>query len=181
MAKRKIIRKRGRRIVRIFPDSSFLISHLNPKDSHHDHTESCLGLLRPLKPIFYFSTLVVMETMSGLIRNNFTTKKAFLKLTNFLRESDNSRTETPIRLEAVLKRFRDFAKSRKINKLTTIDFYIVTEAMTQHAKLLTTDKRMYKTSKQKYRETYLISDKVRGLKSDLPRLTRDVVENLKII
>ena len=88
--------------------------------------------------------------------------------------------EAPIELNGVLKTYLNFARSRKINRLTTVDFYIATSAVSVGAKLLTSDKRMYKTVKRSYPETYLITDKIKGMKSDLPRLTDHIVNNIKV-
>ena len=163
--------------IKIFPDSSLLISYLNKNDINHRHVDSCLGMLIPYKPLFFFSTLVIMETMSGLVRSGFTVKKSHKVLINLLSKLEYM-SETPIKLEKVLDKYKNFAKTKKIKTLTTIDFYIVTEAISIGAKILTSDKRMYKIAKNSYKETYLISDKVRGIKSDLPCLTKDIINYL---
>jgi len=178
MTKRKHSKKKSKKIIRIFPDSSILISYLNKNDVHHQHACSCFGMLIPHHPTFYFSTVVVMETMSGLIRNGFTTKKSYDLVIKFITKLEDYRSERPIGLISVLKKYQAFAKTKKIKTLTTIDFYIVTEAMSIGAKILTTDKKMYKITQKSYKEIYLITDKVKGISSDLPNLTRDIIYNL---
>jgi predicted nucleic acid-binding protein len=178
--KRKQAKNHGPKLIKIFPDSSWLIALLNPKDSHHQHVRSCCGMLTPLKPKFYFSTLVIMETMSGLIKGGFRVRKAHETIGQFISKLDSAMFETPIKRDEVLDTYLHFSRARKITKLTTVDFYIATSAMLVRAKLLTADKRMYKVAKASYPETYLITDKVRGLRSDLPKLTDHVVNNIKV-
>lgn len=179
MGGKKIQKRRGPRIIKILPDSSWLISLLNPRDVHHAHVKSCFGMLQPYKPTFFLSTLVIMETMSGLIRNaNHTAAQARKSLAKFTNSVSGYRPEKPIRLEQALEKYQYFAKT-KIKGLTTVDFHIATDALLVGAKFLTSDKKLYKVVRKSHRETYLISDHVKSIPSDLPRLTLDVVNNRK--
>jgi predicted nucleic acid-binding protein len=180
--KRKPKKKMGPKMIKILPDSNWVISLLNPDDVHHAHVKACFGMLLPLKPTFYVATVVVMETMTTLIgKCGYTVKKARETIyKNFINKLDgHHKSEGPIELGEVLAKYGAFSKARKIKKLTTMDFYIVTEGLLLDARILTSDKKMYKTVKPTYKKIYLISDKVKNLKSDLPRLTHDVVNNLK--
>ena len=179
MKRGKRKKNRGPKSLKIFPDSSWLISLIHKNDSHHTHVKSSFGFLSPQKPIFFISTIVLMETISGLIKNGMTVKKAVDKVTEFVSKLDNYRAQKPIELDTVVKKYKIFAKTRKIKQLTTMDFYIVTEGMLIGAKILTSDVRMYKTTKPSYKDIYLISDKVKGMKSDLPRLTENIIFNLR--
>ena len=178
MARGKRTKHRGRKVIKIFPDSSWLIASLSLKDSHHTHVEQSLGFLRPLNPTFYVSTIVVMETVTGLIKSGMTVANSIAKIRKFI-EDLHCRTQRPLELDWILKKYKVFAKARKIKKLTTMDFYIVTEGMLIGAKILTADKDMYRHTKKSYKDIYLISDKVKGMKSDLPRLTENITYNLK--
>ena len=178
MSRGKRTKHRGRKVIKIFPDSSWLIASLSLKDSHHTHVEQSLGFLRPLNPTFYVSTIVVMETVTGLIKSGMTVANSIAKIRKFI-EDLHCRTQRPLELDWILKKYKVFAKARKIKKLTTMDFYIVTEGMLIGAKILTADKDMYRHTKKSYKDIYLISDKVKGMKSDLPRLTENITYNLK--
>lgn len=118
-----------------------------------------------------------METITGLIKNGYTVNPAISRIQNFMNNTGKSKTEQPIELTQVLEKYRQFAKVRMTTKLTTMDFYIATEAIVLKAKILTADKKMYQTVKKAYPETYLITDKVKGVDSDLPRLIKDTISN----
>lgn len=178
MSRGKRTKHRGRKVIKIFPDSSWLIASLSLKDSHHTHVEQSLGFLRPINPTFYVSTIVIMETINGLMKSGMTVVNSITKVRKFI-DSLHCRTQKPLELERILKKYKVFAKARKIKKLTAMDFYIVTEGMLIGAKILTADKNMYRQTKKSYKDIYLISDKVKGMRSDLPRLTENITYNLK--
>ena len=76
-----------------------------------------------------------------------------------------------------MHKYHQFVKNRKIRSNTTVDFYIVTEGMVLGSHILTVDKKMYKLTKPTYKNIYLISEKVKGIKSDLPRFVENIVNN----
>ena len=171
-------KRKGPKLVKIFPDSSWLISLLNKKDSNHDHIKSSFGFLTGKHATFFLSSLVILETMNGLTKNEngFTVRTAEKCIKSFFKKI-TLRTEKPIKLEKILHKYHQFVKNRKIRSNTTVDFYIVTEGMVLGSHILTVDKKMYKLTKPTYKNIYLISEKVKGIKSDLPRFVENIVNN----
>jgi len=158
----------------ILPDTSWLVAILDEKDSHHTSAASSLGALIPYSPVFYVPLMVFMETMSRLIRVNKSVEKCsetILKLLNNKLHAKGSVVQ--LDFKDVIKRYK-ICSRQSIKRLTTIDFYIVTEGISMGAKILTCDLEMYKKSQKYYKEIYFMSDKVKTQKSDLARLITDI-------
>lgn len=117
--------------------------------------------------------------MNGLTKKDhgFTVRTAEECIRKFIKKV-NVKTEKPIKLEKILHKYHQFAKKRMIRTNSSVDFYVVTEGMSLSARVLTVDRKMYELTKPTYKNIYLISEKVKGYKSDFPRLAEDVINNL---
>ncbi|MBU6371051.1 type II toxin-antitoxin system VapC family toxin, partial [Patescibacteria group bacterium] len=157
--------------IYILLDTSVLFAYVHEKDAHHLSVESALGAIKPYKPRICIPSVVLLETMGKLIREG---KKSVAQakkiLEDKLKEFDTRFEHRSINHKIILDRYKGYSKS-DVSKLKAIDFYIVVEAISISACLLTCDKEMYEKTKSKHKKIFYLGD---NTKTQLPKLIKEV-------
>lgn len=157
-------------VINVVLDTSVFLSYINPDDPHHITVSSALGAIQPYKPRVCLPAIVLLEGMGKLIKRRGCSVSEAQKLMAKGMKNFSVWHEKPrLDKERILEHYKVYAKSN-LHTLSGTDFYIVVEAISLDAYLLTCDIEMNEKSKKRHKKTYLLATG----KSELPKLLKSL-------
>lgn len=165
----------------ILPDSNFIIGIICKNDKHAQRAGATFEALRKYDHVvFLLFHVVIGETINRLTKKEkISIASAIKKIETITNKKNIYSGGRAIDLKALLERYRGFTKKPTLKKLDHNDYLIVTEAILQDAKIVTSDVAMFKSAKTILKKNIYFVGESDKVDSDHIRLIKDVDEKRK--
>lgn len=165
-------------------DTNVVLAYLNSNSPFHTEAKTAIEGIKAKKAWFVLPYLVIGEYIAhkNLIKKKCSISEALKILSEFDEGLKNRLVGgTPLDLETITALYRKHARHRKLTGAGFSDFMILAEAENiKNIRILTCDKKMYDCGKSIFGDRiYYLPNQTKGIKSDYPRLMKDIQSNFR--